>query len=140
MNILPLLKFLTALKEPASSLVSSLLGFSILCIIHHYSFKGISKPSTIIFAPQDFPPSLIASFAASAVLIYGAYSAPLAQPKNLILGHLTGALIGVTIKQIFIYSKTDLLWLEGSLAVSISIFTMEVIDAVHPPGGMHHDI
>lgn len=123
------------LSEPASSLLSSFFGMIVLCLINYYTFRGTSDPQSIIFIPKDFPPALIASFAASAVLIYGAYSAPLSQPKNLILGHLTGAIIGVTIKQIFIYTNTDLLWLQSSLAVSLTIFVMEIINAVHPPGG-----
>ena len=39
---------------------------------------------------------LIGSFGASAVLIYGAIKSPLAQPRNLVGGHLISALIGVT--------------------------------------------
>lgn len=125
------------LSEPTASLVSSFFGMIILCLIHYYTFQGTSDPQSIIYVPKDFPPALIASFAASAVLIYGAYLAPLSQPKNLILGHLTGAIIGVTIKQIFMYTNTDLLWLQASLAISLTIFVMEVINAVHPPGGTY---
>ncbi|MDP1801001.1 MAG: HPP family protein, partial [Bacteroidota bacterium] len=40
---------------------------------------------------------LIGSFGASSVLIYGAIQSPLAQPRNLIGGHLVSALIGVTV-------------------------------------------
>ena len=40
---------------------------------------------------------LIGSFGASAVLIYGAIKSPLAQPRNLVGGHLISALIGVTV-------------------------------------------
>jgi hypothetical protein len=36
------------------------------------------------------------SFGASAVLIYGAVRSPLAQPRNLIGGHIISAVIGVT--------------------------------------------
>ena len=39
---------------------------------------------------------LIGSLGASAVLIYGAIKSPLAQPRNLVGGHLISALIGVT--------------------------------------------
>src|SRR5215216_3706145 len=40
---------------------------------------------------------LIGSFGASSVLIYGAINSPLAQPRNLIGGHVICALVGVTI-------------------------------------------
>ena len=40
---------------------------------------------------------LIGSFGASSVLIYGAVNSPLAQPRNLIGGHVFSALVGVTV-------------------------------------------
>ena len=123
------------LSAPIASLASSFFGMTLLSIIHYYTFHGTSEHQSVLFIPRDVPPTLIASFAASAVLIYGAYSAPLSQPKNLILGHLTRAIIGVTIKQLFMYANVDLLWLQSSLSVSLSIFMMEIINAVHPPGG-----
>src|ERR1700755_764745 len=43
---------------------------------------------------------LIGSFGASSVLIYGIINSPLAQPRNLIGGHLVCALVGVTIHKI----------------------------------------
>ena len=125
-------------SEPIASLLSSFMSFLVLSIINYYTFHGTTDSQTIIFIPKDFPPTLIASFAASAVLIYGEYSGPLSQPRNLVIGHLTGAIIGVTIKQIFMYANADLLWLQGSLAVSLTIFTMEIIHAVHPPGGIYN--
>ena len=38
---------------------------------------------------------VIGSFGASAVLIYGAVHSPLAQPRNLIGGHILSAIVGV---------------------------------------------
>ena len=38
---------------------------------------------------------VIGSFGASAVLVYGAVNSPLAQPRNLIGGHILSAIIGV---------------------------------------------
>ena len=60
---------------------------------------------------------LIGSFGASSVLIYGAIQSPLAQPRNLIGGHLVSALIGVTIYKIF----PDIIWITAPLAVALSI-------------------
>lgn len=42
---------------------------------------------------------LIGSFGASAVLLYGAVRSPLAQPRNLLGGHVFSAIIGVTAHQ-----------------------------------------
>ncbi len=76
---------------------------------------------------------LIGSFGASAVLIYGATNSPLAQPRNLVGGHLICALIGVTIANIL--PQESLLWLASALAVSLSIIAMQITRTLHPPGG-----
>jgi CBS domain-containing membrane protein len=74
---------------------------------------------------------LIGSFGASAVLIYGATNSPLAQPRNLVGGHLISAIVGVTIHK-FIPGE---IWLSSALAVSIAIVIMQITKTVHPPGG-----
>lgn len=74
---------------------------------------------------------LIGSFGASSVLIYGAIQSPLAQPRNLIGGHLVSAIVGVTIYKLF----PDILWLTGPLAVALSIVVMQITKTLHPPGG-----
>jgi CBS domain-containing membrane protein len=74
---------------------------------------------------------LIGSFGASSVLIYGIVNSPLAQPRNLIGGHVICALVGVTV-QLLIPEET---WLAASLAVSISIVMMQITKTLHPPGG-----
>lgn len=76
---------------------------------------------------------LIGSFGASAVLIYGAAHSPLAQPRNLIGGHLLSAFIGVTAA--FLIPQQDLSWLASALAVSLSIVFMQITKTLHPPGG-----
>lgn len=74
---------------------------------------------------------LIGSFGASSVLIYGAIQSPLAQPRNLIGGHVVSALVGVTVYQIV----PDILWLSAPLAVASSIVLMQYTKTIHPPGG-----
>lgn len=76
---------------------------------------------------------LIGSFGASAVLVYAAANSPLAQPRNVVGGHLLGALIGVTIAQML--PAPDLLWLPAALSVSLSIVAMIATKTLHPPGG-----
>ena len=73
---------------------------------------------------------LIGSFGASSVLIYGVINSPLAQPRNLIGGHLISAIVGVTINMLV--PET---WLAAALAVSISIVLMQITKTLHPPGG-----
>jgi len=74
---------------------------------------------------------VIGSFGASAVLIYGAINSPLAQPRNLVGGHIISAIIGVTCYKIF----PSQMWLASSLAVATAIALMHATKTLHPPGG-----
>lgn len=82
------------------------------------------------FPEQDFV-FLIGSFGASCVLVYGVIQSPLAQPRNLIGGHVISAIIGVTMQKLL----PDMIWLSAPLAVSLSIVMMQVTKTLHPPGG-----
>ncbi|GAB6112797.1 HPP family protein [Desulfomicrobium salsuginis] len=74
---------------------------------------------------------LIGSFGATAVLVYGAVRSPLAQPRNVLGGHVISALIGVCAFQLF----GDAVWLSAAVAVSTAIAAMHVTKTLHPPGG-----
>jgi CBS-domain-containing membrane protein len=74
---------------------------------------------------------IIGSFGASAVLIYGAIRSPLAQPRNLIGGHVISAVIGVTAYKLL----PAHLWLASPIAVATSIAVMHATKTLHPPGG-----
>ena len=74
---------------------------------------------------------LIGSFGASAILLYGVPTSPLAQPRNLLGGHVISALIGV----LCVSLVPDPLWLSAALAVSVSLAVMHLTRTVHPPGG-----
>lgn len=74
---------------------------------------------------------LIGSFGASAVLVYGAVRSPLAQPRNLIGGHVISALVGVTAWTLL----QSVPWLAAALAVSTAIAAMHLTRTLHPPGG-----
>ncbi len=104
---------------------------------HFWSFIGAFTGIGLIAFLQSFllPKQeqifLIGSFGASSVLIYGAIQSPLAQPRNLIGGHLVSALIGVTICKLM----PDVIWITAPLAVALSIVLMQVTKTMHPPGG-----
>lgn len=74
---------------------------------------------------------IIGSFGASAVLIYGAIKSPLAQPRNLVGGHILSALIGVLAYKL-LYPH---IWLASAMAVATSIALMQATKTLHPPGG-----
>ncbi len=86
--------------------------------------------SSRYFEPRDLS-LLIGSFGASAVLVYAAIKSPLAQPRNLIGGHVISGFIGVACWLIF----GGTLWLAASLAVSLAIVAMLATRTLHPPGG-----
>ena len=74
---------------------------------------------------------IIGSFGASAVLIYGAIKSPLAQPRNLIGGHILSAVVGVASYQLFHAH----LWFASATAVATAIAVMHATKTLHPPGG-----
>ncbi|HEY0772342.1 MAG TPA: HPP family protein, partial [Sphingobacteriaceae bacterium] len=73
---------------------------------------------------------LVGSFGATSVLIYGVINSPLAQPRNLIGGHVLSAIIGVTVAL-----AIKEVWLAAAIAVSVSIVVMQITKTLHPPGG-----
>ncbi len=97
------------------------------------AFIGIALVSVIIsFALEGTGMTLvIGSFGASAVLIYGAVNSPLAQPRNLLGGHIISALVGVVAFQL----SSEQIWLAAPLAVATAIAMMQFTDTLHPPGG-----
>jgi CBS-domain-containing membrane protein len=74
---------------------------------------------------------IIGSFGASAVLIYGAIKSPLAQPRNLLGGHILSAVVGVASYQLFHAH----LWFSSAIAVATAIAVMHATKTLHPPGG-----
>lgn len=97
------------------------------------AFAGIAPIAWLnfnLFKGTDFI-FIIASFGASAVLVYGAIRSPLAQPRNLIGGHIISAIIGVTAYKLF----GGQMWLASALAVATAIAVMHATKTLHPPGG-----
>ena len=97
------------------------------------AFLGIAAVAYINYRMIDATDliMIIGSFGASAVLIYGAVKSPLAQPRNLLGGHVFSALIGVTCYQLF----DSHLWLAAAVAVATAIAFMHATKTLHPPGG-----
>jgi CBS-domain-containing membrane protein len=75
-------------------------------------------------------PFLLASLGGSTVFLFGLTRAPAAQPRSLIGGHLSSALIGVLCSRAF----GDALWVY-MIAVVLSLVFMLVTKTVHPPAG-----
>ena len=99
--------------------IGAFLGISIIGYVQQYQFGANDN----IY--------LIGSFGASAVLVFGATNSPLAQPRNLVFGHLFSAIIGVISHKLF----PGEIWFSAALAVSTSIVVMQITKTMHPPGG-----
>jgi CBS-domain-containing membrane protein len=108
-----------SLVEVCWSWIGSFCGIAAVALLH---YKLVDQNGLLM---------LIGSFGASAVLIYGAIRSPLAQPRNLLGGHILSAFIGVTAFQWFGGHP----WLAAAIAVSTSIALMHLTSTLHPPGG-----
>ena len=108
-----------AIGEVVWSWIGSFLGIAAVGGLH---FKLLDQTGLLM---------IIGSFGASAVLLYGAVRSPLAQPRNLMGGHILSAVIGVTAARHLGGEP----WLAAAVAVSVSIAVMHLTKTLHPPGG-----
>ena len=109
-----------SLKEVLVSWVGAFLGIFAVGFLGHMVHL---EQQDILF--------LIGSFGASAVLLYGTPGVPLAQPRNLMGGHILSAFTGV-----LMYGWiADPLYLSGALSVATAIAVMHLTKTTHPPGG-----
>jgi CBS-domain-containing membrane protein len=75
-------------------------------------------------------PMLIAPFGATCILAFGVPDSPLAQPRNIIGGHLIAGIVGLCC----LYWVGDSIF-SMSLGVGISLALMQLTKTVHPPAG-----
>jgi CBS-domain-containing membrane protein len=75
-------------------------------------------------------PLLIGSFGASAVLLFGATDSPLAQPRNLVGGHVVSACVAVLMVAAFGSTPVTI-----AVGVGLSLLVMNLTHTTHPPGG-----
>lgn len=101
------------------SWIGAFLGIAAVAWVSNLFFEGLDRSL------------MIGSFGASAVLLYGAVRSPLAQPRNLIWGHIISAIIGVLCWKLL----HQHMWLAEALAVATSIAAMHATRTLHPPGG-----
>jgi CBS-domain-containing membrane protein len=106
-------------REQFWSALGAMIGIGLIAFIQSH----VLNPQENVF--------LIGSFGASSVLVYGAIQSPLAQPRNLVGGHVISAIIGVSIAM----ALPDIIWLKAPLAVALSIVAMQMTKTLHPPGG-----
>ena len=79
---------------------------------------------------------LAASFGSSAVVVFGYPDNEFAQPKNVLLGHLLCAFVGVIFVTLFKISQDrTIFFLAIALAVGLSVMLMMAFKITHPPAG-----
>lgn len=110
-----------------------LVSLSEICWSWIGAFLGIAAVAYVNFHIIDDTDlvMIIGSFGASAVLLYGAIKSPLAQPRNLMGGHIFSAIIGVACYQVL----GGHMWIASSAAVATAIAFMHATKTLHPPGG-----
>ncbi|ORX36016.1 HPP family-domain-containing protein [Kockovaella imperatae] len=101
------------------------------------------------FSSVYHSPIIIGSFGASAVLVFGAFEVPLAQPRNLVGGHFISALIGVCLTKLFALDPGYHAWVDeadrgvfhvvvivnGCLSMALALLAMDLLGVIHPPAG-----
>lgn len=75
-------------------------------------------------------PLIMAPFGASCVILYALAQSPVAQPRNVILGHFISALVGICFVKWF-----DIHLVTIALSVGIASALMMYFRCVHPPAG-----
>ncbi|WP_109694383.1 HPP family protein [Chitinophaga deserti] len=108
-------------KDMVWSFLGAFLGVGLIGMINHF------------YLPARDNLFVLGSFGASAVLIYGHTQSPLAQPRNVLGGHVLSAITGVTLCYLIPWPEWE--WLAGALAVACSIVVMQMTKTIHPPGG-----
>ncbi|RLV92761.1 Transmembrane protein [Spathaspora sp. JA1] len=108
-------------------LVSSFCGIALI--------EGVFKSHTVF--TSHHAPIIIASYGATAILCFNASQAPLAQPRNILVGHFISSLIGVCIQKLFSLSEggRNHYWASGALSVGVASTAMSILNCVHPPAG-----
>lgn len=75
----------------------------------------------------------IASFGATAVLVFGLPSSPLAQPRNVIGGQVISAIVGCVFRTIF--GTDSEMFVPIALSVAVTTTMMQITNTMHAPAG-----
>lgn len=115
-------KFKTQGKSPAHlgvnfSVYSGIGGFIAIAVV-------------ALLSQQTDTPYLMAPFGATCVLAFGVPNSPLAQPRNIIGGHLISTLIGLAC--LYLLGNH---WYSLALGVGLAICLMQLTRTTHPPAG-----
>ena len=89
-----------------------------------------------ILAGTNYGLWLAASFGSSVVVVFGYPNNEFAQPKNVLLGHLLCALVGIIFVTLFkITQDRSIFFLSIGIEVGIAVMLMMAFKITHPPAG-----
>jgi len=89
-----------------------------------------------ILAGTNYGLWLAASFGSSVVVVFGYPENEFSQPKNVLLGHLLCALVGIIFVTLFkITQDRSIFFLTIGLAVGLAVMLMMALKITHPPAG-----
>lgn len=113
------------------------------------AFGGILLVEAIMSTSTAFrdvyhTPTIITSFGASAVLLFGVIESPVGQPRNFVLGHFISALVGTAITRLWVLNASYQGYLDnaefhpstfvnGGLSMATSLLAMLITGTAHPP-------
>jgi CBS domain-containing membrane protein len=120
-NILDLIGFNRQTVSHKERLITSFGGFCGILGVYFVSDALLHAQATAL---------MVASMGASAVLLFAVPHSALAQPWNVMGGHLVSALIGISCARFI----PDIL-LAAALSVGCAIAAMHYLRCIHPPGG-----
>lgn len=96
--------------------------------------------ATTATSPPPHPlgalPVLVASFGASAVLLFGAPESKLSQPRGCVGGHVLSAIVGVLAR--LALGETGArapAYVVAALGMALALTVMQLTQTTHPPGG-----
>ena len=89
-------------------------------------------------------PLIFSSFGAMAVLLFGSFESPLAQPRNVVLGQVISAIIATAITRLFVLNAKYLSYLNnitfhapvfvnGAVSMATALLGQQIIGSVFPP-------
>lgn len=113
------------------------------------SFVGILLIEAIMTTNTAFRdlyhvPIIVASFGATAVLVFGATDSPLAQPRNVFGGQVISAIVGVAITRLFAMDSAYINhlgntefhpapFINGAICMATALLAMSITGTLHPP-------
>lgn len=91
---------------------------------------GLAVAAVGLIGSLTKAPLLIAPLGATSLLLFAVPESVMSQPRNVVLGHLIAVALGIALGHLIAPG-----WGAAALAVTLSVFFMQVVRALHAPAG-----